>query len=109
MAACRQAGFGGSNFSMPEKFEWSAQWIQSPYAIAPSSPLPIFRKEFDLRGAVARAEISICGLGHFELHLNGHCVGEDLLSPAWTNYAKTCLYMTYDVASMLHSGANCIG
>jgi len=55
--------------------------------LAPDKPCdqPIFRLRFDARGAQP-ARITVCGLGFFELYLNGEKVGEDVLVPAWTSY-----------------------
>ena len=46
----------------------------------------------------------MCGLGQFELFLNGEKVGTNLLSPGWTKYNRTCLYETHDVTDMLQAG-----
>lgn len=68
--------------------------------------LPVFRKIFSLDKPVARAVVHVCGLGHFELQLNGEKVGNDVLEPGWTNYRKTCLYVTHDVSALLRRGEN---
>lgn len=57
---------------------------------------------------MGRASIRICGLGQFELRVNGRKVGDDLLEPAWTNYRKTCLYLTRDLTSQLKTGQNIV-
>jgi alpha-L-rhamnosidase len=44
-------------------------------------------------------------LGQYELSLNGAKIGDDLLSPGWSKYDKTCLYDTYDLAPLLKQGA----
>ncbi len=80
-----------------------------PAASTDQKPLPIFRKEFSVLKPLTRATIYICGLGQFELHLNGAQVGEDILSPGWTDYRKTCLYVTYDITSQLRQGPNALG
>ena len=72
-------------------------------------PRPIFRKEFTVATPLKRATIYICGLGQFELRLNGAKVGEDILSPGWTNYRKTCLYVAYDITSQIRPGQNALG
>jgi hypothetical protein len=42
--------------------------------------------------------------------VNGRRVGEDLLSPGWTNYRKSVLYDTHDVTSLLRVGSpNAVG
>jgi hypothetical protein len=89
--------------------QWHAEWIQSPSDPTPTTPLPIFRKRFEIGKPIAKATIHICGLGQFELHLDGQRVSDDLFSPAWSCYSKTCYYVSYDVASMLRGGANAIG
>ena len=43
------------------------------------------------------------------MSLNGKKVGDDLLTPGWTNYRKTCPYNTYDVTDVITSGENAMG
>ena len=76
---------------------------------AATKPLPIFRHEFDVRAPIRRATAYVCGLGFYELRINGQKVGRRLFDPGWTNYRKTCLYATYDVTSALRQGANAMG
>jgi alpha-L-rhamnosidase len=90
-----------------EKADWQAKWITANRT--DKDPLPIFRKSFRLDKPVRRAVIHICGLGHYELRLNGRRVGDYQMDPGWTNYRKTCLYRTYDVTNMLDEGDNVIG
>lgn len=73
------------------------------------SVVPLFRKEFMITGEIKEATISICGLGHYELQLNGTKVGDRFLSPGWSNYQKRSLYNTYEIASNLKKGENAIG
>jgi hypothetical protein len=81
---------------------WGIPAVQGP-------PLPVLRKEFAVSGTPKRAIMYICGLGQFELHINGQKVSEDFLQPGWTDYHKTCLYCAYDVAPLLKLGRNAIG
>jgi hypothetical protein len=71
--------------------------------------LPMLRKEFPLRQVPKRAVVYLCGLGQFELHVNGRVASEDLLQPGWTDYRKTCLYVGYDITPLLKVGNNVIG
>lgn len=73
------------------------------------SIVPMFRKEFVVSGDIKEATINICGLGQYELQLNGTKVGDRFLSPGWSNYQKRSLYNTYDIASYLKKGENAIG
>ncbi len=76
--------------------------------LKPSETIQL-RKEFTLEKVVKRAVVYVCGLGQFELRLNGRKVGDDVLEPGWTDYRKTCLYSAYDVTGQLARGANAIG
>ncbi len=80
--------------------EWKGQWIGGANQL---------RTEFQIPGAVARARAYICGLGYYELRLNGSKVGNSVLDPAFTTYDKRDLYSTYDVTPYLRHGANVVG
>lgn len=72
--------------------------------------LPLFRKTFAVEDKPIRyAVVSICGLGHFELSLNGTKVGEHVLDPGWTDYKDTCLYVPFDITGLLQPGTNAFG
>lgn len=71
--------------------------------------LPILRKDFAVDKAIKRATIFICGLGHFDLHLNGRKVGDHFLDPGWTKYDKEALYVPFDITAQLKKGDNALG
>ena len=99
--------------------DWQgAQWIglevaKDPTATKPDEerrlPARYLRREFQVDKKVAHAVVSVCGLGLFELHLNGAKVGDSVLSPGLTDYDKRCYYVTYDVTRQLGKGANALG
>ena len=76
--------------------------------ISPSTGIQL-RKEFALHKPIRRAVVFVCGLGHYELRLNGRKVGDRVIDPGWTNYRKTCLYSTYAVTAQLVRGRNALG
>ncbi|MDP9036430.1 MAG: family 78 glycoside hydrolase catalytic domain, partial [Myxococcota bacterium] len=87
--------------------DWQAKWITGPLDTNLST---LLRKEFAVGAGLTRAVIHVCGLGQYEMSLNGSKVGSYFLTPGWTNYATTSLYDTYDVTSQLQPGAtNAIG
>lgn len=88
--------------------DWQAQWITRTTNID-ELPAPFFRRELVLDGKVKKARVYICGLGYYELHINGRKVGDHLLDPAYTRYDKRDLYVTYDVTPFLKFGANAVG
>ena len=85
--------------------DWSAQWITG----AAAGALPLFRKDFTVDKPVRRALLAICGLGQYEVRVNGTNASKAVMEPAWTNYAKSCDYVMYDVTSSLAQGANALG
>lgn len=95
--------------------EWRGKWIMSSRpaptterAMFADDPAPLLRQEFRVVKPVAAARIYICGLGYYELHLNGAKVGDHQLDPGWTDYSKRALYVTYDVTQQLRE-QNAIG
>lgn len=60
----------------------SAKWIDCPEAECS----PIFIKRFDAAKG-EKSEITICGLGFFELFINDRRVSDDLLVPSASNYS----------------------
>jgi len=73
-------------------------------------PMPIFRKTFTIENmAISSARVAVCGLGHFELLINGKKVGDHFIDPPWSDYSDTCYYVCFDVATFLKPGENVIG
>jgi alpha-L-rhamnosidase len=50
----------------------------------------------------------ITALGLYDATLNGLAVGDDVLSPGWTDFRKRVRYRAYDVTKMIHPGRNAI-
>ena len=72
-------------------------------------PAPYLRRTFALNGKVKRATAYICGLGFYEMSLNGRKVSDHVLDPAWTQYDRRSLYVAHDVTSYLKTGSNALG
>jgi alpha-L-rhamnosidase len=102
-----------SNWSRPatwtmgilDEAGWKARWIGDEN----ESPTLILRREFTVKGGLKRAIAHVCGLGHYEMSLNGEKVGDDFLSPGWSKYNKTCLYDTREITPLLKEGDNAVG
>lgn len=71
--------------------------------------LPLLRKNFSVTKQVKRVTVFICGLGHFDMSINGEKVGDHFLDPGWTQYSKHALYVTFDITNQLQQGNNVIG
>ena len=72
-------------------------------------PARYLRREFQVDKKIARATAYVCGLGLFELRLNGAKVGDHVLEPGLTDYDKRCYYVTFDVTDQIHDGGNALG
>lgn len=70
---------------------------------------PYFRKEFTLDFLPEHAEITICGLGLYELTVNGRDVTKGFCAPYISNPEQVCYYDNYDVTPHLCKGTNVIG
>jgi hypothetical protein len=89
--------------------DWTAAWISLPKEAQSVGALPVFRREFSVDKRVRRAVVYASGVGFFELYLNGRKVGDQVLSPLWTNYRKTVNYLAFDITRDLKPGANTFG
>lgn len=117
-----------SEWSVPDSFvtgvlstnDWTARWIaaepdralpphiagQAAPAMVPARPLPVMRRSFALISRPTLAVVSVCGLGQYQLAINGRPVGPAGLAAGWTDYRRTVLYDTYDVTGLLRDGDN---
>ena len=98
-----------------KKSDWKGKWIgydkASPWdSITQWSRLSAryFRKEFQNSSAVKRAIVYISGLGLYELYVNGHRIGDQVLAPHPTDYRKSFFYNTHDVTAQIRNGNNAI-
>ncbi|HEY8994717.1 MAG TPA: family 78 glycoside hydrolase catalytic domain [Lacunisphaera sp.] len=108
-----------SGWSAPAWFEtglvserdWSgAKWIA--HASAPNAPaqsLPLFRRALNVKKTVKSARLYASAHGLYRLSVNGQKVGDQYLSPGWTDYTKRIQAQTFDVTPLLRKGVNVIG
>ena len=85
--------------------DWSGIWIGAESDLA----APLLRREFTLEQPVAKARLYLCGLGLYELSINGSRVGDRVLDPALTDYRERVPYVSYDVTHHLRPGRNVVG
>lgn len=91
-----------------EPGDWQAKWIAAA-GNQTNLPSTLLRREWTVKPGLKRALINVCGLGQYELTVNGQKIGEDWLSPGWSKYDRTCLYDTRDITADLKTGANALG
>jgi alpha-L-rhamnosidase len=91
-----------------EPADWQSKWIGRTTDMSVTAA-PMLRRSFKLDGKIKQARAYICGLGYFELYLNGQRVGDHLLDPGYTRYDRRALYVTHDVTDLLKRGQNAAG
>ncbi|TNJ44985.1 family 78 glycoside hydrolase catalytic domain [Tamlana fucoidanivorans] len=68
-----------------------------------------FRNEIAIDKTLKNAQAYICGLGYYEMYINGKKVGDHVLDPAPSNYDKQAYYVNYDITEQLQTGKNAFG
>ncbi len=84
---------------------WQGQWISPDFD---PSWHPVLLSGFNLPAKAKKARAYVCGLGIYELSINGQRCGDEYLSPGLCAYDKWIPYQTYDVTDSLNSGENLI-
>ncbi|MDI4647102.1 alpha-L-rhamnosidase [Cohnella hashimotonis] len=98
-AASEPAWFETAKLDEP----WQAKWIVPDMD---KDHLPVMGKSFSLAAPVASARAYVCGLGLYELQMNGVKAGNEYLTPHFNAYQKWLQYQTYDVTALLKEGDN---
>jgi alpha-L-rhamnosidase len=106
--ACAPSAIASWNTGLYDLKDWKGSWIDDGQNIN-FKPAPYFRKPFDVTKKIKRAFAYICGLGYYELSLNGKKIGDRMLDPGYTRFDKTALYASYDVTHFLQEGKDAIG
>ncbi len=88
--------------------DWQGVWIGRTTDMN-AEPAPLLRQGFATAGKIKQARAYVCGLGYYELRLNGKKIGDHFLDPGYTRYDKRALYVTYDVTDALRPGKNAVG
>jgi len=111
-----QEEWHSSNF---DDTNWGQAKLLGPVGMKPWGPvrhaedrrLPArhLRKQFQSAKGIKRAVVSYSGLGLSELYINGQRIGDQVLSPAMTEYPQRLPYVTRDVTTAIKQGENTIG
>lgn len=96
------------------------KWI----TVDPEISSPLLRKEFNIENIPEYSVVNICGLGFFELYINGRKVSDDIMQPVRSDYdeivyrnlpnaftaetRKSVYYLSYEVSDYLKKGDNTI-
>lgn len=99
--AANESVAGGSE---PDEAKWLSTGVEPD-----GRPCPLFRGEFSVDQDVAKATLSIVGLGHFRATINGKPVSESVIDQPWSEYSTTIYEQSFDVTKLVRKGGNAIG
>lgn len=74
-----------------------------------NTSLPMFRREFQVKGGLRSARLYITSRGIYDCRINGSTINNSLLAPGLTQYDRRLNYQTYDITDVMREGANGIG
>ena len=77
--------------------------------LANNVPAPYLRKSFTLGQKPEKAEVLVCGLGFYDLYVNGQKITKGALAPYISNPDHVLYYDQYDLADKLAGGENVLG
>ena len=77
--------------------------------IARNIPAPYLRRSFTLDAPADAASLTVCGLGFYELFVNGQKITKGHMAPYISNPDDILYYDSYDIAPYLRTGENVIG
>ncbi len=98
--------------------DWEAKWIGLDMKDASVDrqdaekrrlPARYLRREFIAGKNIRRAMAYVCGLGCFDLHINGNKIGDHIMDPVLTEYNKRASYVAFDVTQNVRLGSNAVG
>ena len=75
----------------------------------PTGPVKLLRRKFDVSSPIVSARLYVTALGAYQVHINGHRVGDQVLAPGWMDFREHVAYQAYDVTKLVKPGANAIG
>lgn len=82
---------------------WSSKWITPDLD---SKIHPVLSKGFCIEKPIKSARAYVCGLGLYEMNINGNKCGDEYLAPNFNAYDKWIQYQTYDITDTLVQGEN---
>jgi alpha-L-rhamnosidase len=75
----------------------------------PTGPVKALRHSFNVQHPVTSARLYITALGAYQVQINGHRVGDQVLAPGWMDFRIHVPYQVYDVTADVKAGPNAIG
>jgi alpha-L-rhamnosidase len=81
---------------------------------SPGNPWPtgyvkLLRRSFSVNRPIASARLYVTALGAYQMSVNGHRAGDQVLSPGWMDFREQVPYQVYDVTAFIKPGENAMG
>ncbi len=70
---------------------------------------PYMRKTIEFDALPSELSITVCGLGFYDIFVNGEKITKGLLAPYISNPDHICYYDTYDLLPYINKGKNVLG
>lgn len=83
---------------------WLGQWITPVFD--EKKEIPVMEKTFLAENDFDTARLYICGLGLYEVYINGEKAGTEYLAPGYHSYDLHLQAQTIDVTEHIHKGMN---
>nr|NLJ03523.1 alfa-L-rhamnosidase RamA [Bacillota bacterium] len=100
-AASEPAWFETAKMDEP----WAGKWIVPGYE---DRIHPVLSRTFEVDKPVKSARAYACGVGLYEMYLNGRKCGGEYLAPGFNAYDHWLQYQTYDLTDVLNEGENTV-
>jgi alpha-L-rhamnosidase len=95
----------GFSVGLLEKSDWNASYIGLP-GKENTTVSPQLRKTLDVTKKSEKVLIHVNSLGYHELFINGEKVGNNVLTPAVSQFSKRSWVITYDITGLIKEGQN---
>jgi len=107
----QEAGFDPSAWKeaipyVPPANSFEGSEIGDPW---PTGAVKALRRSFEVVEPITSARVYATALGAYSLSINGKAVGDQILSPGWTDFRQRVIYQAYDVTDQVKTGKNAIG
>lgn len=93
------------------KLELNSYFVEPEWEIdsEKEQPASYIRHSFLIQKPVQGATLLITALGVYEAYVNGKRLGEQVLTPGFTDYNYRVQYQSHDVTALLKEGENVVG
>lgn len=100
------------SWTLPERYPSGHDPFDGPDELGnplQTPPVAALRRAFQITKPVRSARLYATALGAYKVNLNGKPIGDQILSPGWTDYRQRVTYQVFDVTSSLRKGDNALG